>query len=255
MPAVDPVRLELGAGRGTVTLANPGRANAMSALTVAQLARACARIEADPPECVMFVAEGTSFCGGFDLDDVVDVTDEALRERFARVQDVLIRVAALPTITVAVVGGAAIGAGADLVAACDIRAGTPAAFFQFPGPRFGLLLGTERQHQILTPEGFAELILATRRADAAAAHRYGLLTHLIPGADSGTDTGAWTGAVARDLARRGDGARAYQLDLLRGRRLPSPPDLVRRSLAAPGLAQRIGLKLNRNPPSRKDTTP
>ncbi len=49
-----------------------------------------------------------------------------------------------PALTIAVVRGAAFGAGADLVASCDYRLGTPASRFAFPGNRFGVVLGTRQ---------------------------------------------------------------------------------------------------------------
>lgn len=238
MSADDRVRLERAVDSATLTLTNPNKANALSAETVRQLNDACAQLEQNPPAHVVVQAEGKNFCAGFDLSGM-DASDDELRAAFVTVQELLTRVAALPTVTIALVAGPAIGAGADLVAACDIRAGTPAARFQFPGPRFSLMLGSDRQRQILTPTGLVELTLRTRRVDAAEAHRHGLLTHLI--ADEDVDT--WHAELVGDLARRCEGARQYQLALIRGSAMPTPSDLVRRSLAAPDIARRMGLNL------------
>lgn len=247
MPTERRVCLERAGDIATLTLTNPSKANALSEEALHQLNDACAQLEQSPSPYVVLRAEGRNFCAGFDLSDK-DGADVELRDAFVRIQELLTRVAALPAVTIALVAGPAIGAGADLVAACDIRAGTPSARFQFPGPRFSLMLGSERQRQILTSTGLVELTLRTRRVDAAEAHAYGLLTHLI--ADEDVD--GWQAELVRDLVRRGEGAQEYQLSLIRGKELPIPSDLVRRSLAGPDIARRMGLNLVAKTTHRKE---
>jgi enoyl-CoA hydratase/carnithine racemase len=71
------------------------------------------------------------------------------------------------------------GAGADIVASCTFRIGTPAARFRFPGFRFGVALGTRHLAQLVGTQKARELLLSNATIDAGAALRLGLLTHLV----------------------------------------------------------------------------
>ena len=58
----------------------------------------------------------------------------SLRSTFTSLQE-------LPMPTIAVVEGAALGGGAELALACDVRITGPQAFFAFPEVRLGIIPG------------------------------------------------------------------------------------------------------------------
>lgn len=166
------------AGCWRLVLDDPANANALSPMLVASLLDGLQNaLDAGARAIVLDSADGR-FCGGFDLRDVERVTDGELRERFVAVGDLLDTVRCAPALTIAVVRGAALGAGGDLVAACDYRIGTEAARFAFPGARFGVVLGTHHLAAIVGREAALEAVVEGRTLDARRAAACGLLSEI-----------------------------------------------------------------------------
>lgn len=143
----------------TVTLDRPRRANALSADLVEALHVTLDQAERARPRALVLRGNGRHFAAGFDLRDLHRETDASLALRFLRVGLLLERLLAAPFPTVAVAEGAAVGAGADLVLACDHRLVDPAVTLRFPGSAFGVVLGATRRAELGTP-------LATGTPDA-----------------------------------------------------------------------------------------
>src|SRR3954454_11649306 len=98
----------------TLTLDRPRRANALSADLVEALHSALDEAERERPEALVLRGSARHFAAGFDLTDLERETDATLAHRFLRIGLLLERLATAPYLTVAVAGGAAVGAGADL---------------------------------------------------------------------------------------------------------------------------------------------
>lgn len=77
----------------------------------------------------------------------------------------------------ALVHGAAYGAGAALVAACTYRVSAPTARFRFPGFRFGVALGTRHLAHIVGAQHARSILLANRVVSAEEEVAIGLATH------------------------------------------------------------------------------
>ena len=129
----------------TVTLDRPDRANALSAGLVEALHGVLDEADVVRPEALVLRGNQRHFAAGFDLTGLELETDATLAHRFLRIGVLLERLAAAPYLTVAVADGAAIGAGADLVLACDARLVAPGVTLRFPGSRFGVVLGATRR--------------------------------------------------------------------------------------------------------------
>src|SRR5690606_24845432 len=82
-------------------------------------------------------------------------------------------------VTVASLRGPAIGAGADLAMSCDYRIGTHRASFQFPGARFGVMLGADRLIGEIGRHRAVEILLRNAKVNASEALEYGLLTDVV----------------------------------------------------------------------------
>lgn len=132
----------------TLTLDRPHRANALSADLVQALHGALDAAESARPEAVVLRGNRRHFAAGFDLGGLEEETDASLALRFLRIGLLLERLVAAPFRTVAVVEGAAVGAGADLVLACDHRLVDPAVSLRFPGSAFGVALGAVRRAEL-----------------------------------------------------------------------------------------------------------
>lgn len=132
----------------TVSLDRPRRANALSADLVEALHATLDQAERARPEALVLRGNARHFAAGFDLRDLHRETDASLALRFLRVGLLLERLLAAPYPTIAVAEGAAIGAGADLVLACDHRLVAPSVTLRFPGAAFGVALGTVRRREL-----------------------------------------------------------------------------------------------------------
>jgi enoyl-CoA hydratase len=176
-----PLRIEQDSPRAGVwrlVLDDAPRANALSPALVGCLQAALRTAFERDVRCVVFASSGERFCAGADLGDAEHLDDAALRDRFSALEDLLETVRRAPALTIAVARGAALGAGADLVASCDYRLGTRKARLAFPGSRFGVILGTRHLATVVGRQVARELLVEGKSLDAQAAARCGLLSEL-----------------------------------------------------------------------------
>ncbi|MEU6559068.1 enoyl-CoA hydratase/isomerase family protein [Nocardia nova] len=132
----------------------PEAANALSPALVEALHDVLDEAAVIHPEVLVLEGNRRHFAAGFDLAGLSRESDASLAHRFLRIGLLLERLATAPYPTVAVVEGSAVGAGADLVAACDHRLAGPDARFAFPGARFGVILGAARLRAVADPAIF-----------------------------------------------------------------------------------------------------
>jgi enoyl-CoA hydratase/carnithine racemase len=190
VPVVPPVAMRIADGIACVELNRPSRGNALSAMLVESLLEALARAVADPAvHTLMLAGAGRHFCTGFDLGDLDAASDGDLLLRVVRIETLLDAVWRAPVRTVAVATGRAWGAGADLVAACDLRLVTPEATLRFPGAAFGLVLGTRRLAERVGADQARQWIAEGSTIDATAATAAGLASRIVtpPADDPGAD--------------------------------------------------------------------
>ena len=177
-------------------------------------------------------AEGRHFCTGFDLSDLDTCSDGDLLLRFVRVEALLALLWHAPIRTVAIAQGRTWGAGADIFAACEERFACEDATFRFPGPGFGLVLGTRRLAERVGADLARRWTIGAAQVDASTAARAQLASAVFAtGADplAGLDAAP---AVSRDTAqalRRATRTDHRDADLA----------ALVRSAAVPGLRGRI----------------
>jgi cyclohexa-1,5-dienecarbonyl-CoA hydratase len=151
----------------------------------------------------------------------VDVADhapepEAIQRMLAAMREVLEALVATPAITLASVGGACLGGGAEIVAACDLALASDDARIGFPEitlacfPPGGiallpLLLGESRA---------AEWILSGRIVSGREAEQAGFVARSVPAARLADEVDR----LAVRLGRRARGGLSAARDLLRARR-------------------------------------
>ncbi len=166
------------AGAWRLVLDDPLRANALSPPLVAALQSSLQRAFDAGARAIVLDSSSERFCAGADLSDVDAQSEEALRERFSALEDLLETLRRAPLLTLALVRGAALGAGADLVAACDYRIGTARARLAFPGSRFGVVLGTRHLAAVVGRQQAREILVEGKMLDAQSALGCGLLSEL-----------------------------------------------------------------------------
>jgi enoyl-CoA hydratase len=173
-----PLRVEARADRVVATLDRPAARNAIDQELVDELHALCAQLEAIPRVLILTGAEGV-FASGADIAQLRDRT--AADARAGINMRVFTRVAELPMPVIAAVDGWALGGGAELAFAADIRLGTPRTRVGNPETGLGIMPAagaTFRLPAIVGHARAAELLLTGRVLDAAEAVEWGILSSL-----------------------------------------------------------------------------
>jgi enoyl-CoA hydratase len=169
-----------GDDRVVVTLRRPEARNAINAAMVRELHGVCAALE-ERPRLLLLTGDGGVFAAGADIAELRERgRDQALQGINSRLFD---RIARLPMPTLAAVDGYALGGGAELAYACDLRLASPSAVFGNPEPGLGILAGagaTWRLRELVGASVAKQVLLAGRRLDAEDAYRLGLVAEIVP---------------------------------------------------------------------------
>jgi len=169
--------------RVVVTLNRPEARNAINAAMIGELHDVCALLESTP-RMLLLTGAGGAFAGGADIAELRERgREEALRGINSRLFD---RIAKLPLPTVAAVDGYALGGGAELAYACDLRIASHTAVFGNPEPGLGILAGAGacwRLGALVGGSVAKQVLLAGRSLDAADALRFGLVADVVEPAD------------------------------------------------------------------------
>ncbi len=177
---MQPLLATRGDGVLRVTLNRPERANALndamvdSFLKVFEQESLVAGIRA-----LVVTGAGPNFCGGFDLSNITALSEGDIVLRFLRIESLLQQLYHAPYITIACAQGNAVGAGADIFAACNYRIAAPGARFRMPGWRFGIALGTRRLSDRIGAQLAREMLATIRTLTADAALELSLVTHVV----------------------------------------------------------------------------
>jgi len=174
-------------GVALVTLDRREALNALSSGLLAELDAKLAALDADP-DCRAIVITGAgerAFAAGADVRELSAETPDTLHasDPFAAVD----RVATLATPTIAAVRGFALGGGCELAMACDMLIAGDDAKFGQPEILIGVIPGaggTQRLARAIGKARAMELVLTGRRIDAAEADRLGLVTRVVPAAET-----------------------------------------------------------------------
>jgi enoyl-CoA hydratase/carnithine racemase len=190
------------AGVLTLTLAQPP-VNALDDALVDALDSHVAAASADEGVAVLHLRSSCkAFCAGADLALMQQsiATAEGLERMLdlvARMQRLAARLEAAPCVTLAELGGAALGGGFEIALGCDLRIAAHEARVGLPEAGLGLLAaagGTQRLTRLVGPGVARRLILGAETLDGAAAERLGLVQWAVPRAE--------LPAAARALSRR-----------------------------------------------------
>lgn len=184
----DPILLRsLDGGIARLTLNDPGRANVLSEAMIAALSQALAELGADPAVRVIVLgAAGKVFCAGHELAELRAGADMAAHEAlFARCSDLMQAIVASPKPVIARVQGAAVAAGCQLVASCDLAYAVDTARFAVSGINLGLFCSTPAValSRAVGRKPALEMLLTGRFVSAAEAAAIGLINRAVPAAE------------------------------------------------------------------------
>ena len=174
-------------GVALVTLERPEARNALSFALLTELAGALEALDADAA-CRAIVLTGSgdkAFAAGADIVELADQTPERLAaEGQFNAWD---RIAAIGLPIVAAVRGYALGGGCELAMSCDLIVAGDDAMFGQPEIRIGVMPGAGGTQRLTRAVGTAvamELILTGRMMDAQEAKTAGLVTRVVPAAET-----------------------------------------------------------------------
>ncbi len=187
----------------TVTFDRPP-VNAINDPWIARLEEVLDRVEENHAIAVLhFRSACKTFCAGADLKIMGErMADAAGRDAMIatvrRLQQVLARLEAMGTVSIAEIGGAALGGGLEFALACDLRVAAGTAKLGLPEAGLGLLPGaggTQRLPRICGQAVARRLIFGAEIIDGEEAARLGLVQWAVPAAE----LAAWTGDLAARL--------------------------------------------------------
>jgi enoyl-CoA hydratase len=179
------------AGVLTLTMSRPP-VNALDDALVDALEAALEAACADDKITVVHLRSSCKvFCAGADLALMSEsiATPQGLERMLAlvrRLQRLAARLETAPLVTLAELGGAALGGGFELALACDLRMAANEAKLGLPEAGLGLLAaagGTQRLTRLVGPGIAKRLILGAETIDGATAQRLGLVQWAVPRAD------------------------------------------------------------------------
>lgn len=162
------------------TLDRPDKRNAIDQRMIDELHDLCERLERAPRTLIITGSDGV-FAAGADIGELRERTAaDALAGINARA---FVRVHELPMPVIAAVDGYALGGGAELAYAADIRIATPALRIGNPETGLGIVAAagaTWRLREIVGEARASELLLTGRILDADEALRWGLVSSVHP---------------------------------------------------------------------------
>lgn len=182
-PAIDvhqdvPLLIEHLEDRTVATLNRPDQRNAINKATIDALHDLCAELE-QHPQTLIITGNGPHFAGGA---DIAELRDRRAAEAKQGINlTAFQRIHALPMPVIAALNGYALGGGAELAYAADIRVASPTLRIGNPEPGLGIIAAagaTLRLPEIIGHARAAELLLTGRTLTAEEALAYGLITSI-----------------------------------------------------------------------------
>jgi len=183
------LQLERHKGVARLTLDRPP-VNAINAEWLATFDRLLGELErVDDWQVLHLRSSQKAFCAGADLAELSQrfaARDgvEAMVESALAMQRLFARIEALPQVSLAEIGGAAVGGGFELALACDLRIAAAQAKLGLPEARLGLVPGaggTQRLTRLAGRAIASRLILGAEVVDGTTAAALGLVQWSVPG--------------------------------------------------------------------------
>jgi 2-(1,2-epoxy-1,2-dihydrophenyl)acetyl-CoA isomerase len=182
-----------------LTLDNQEQMNAITLEMIASLTQVLKYADADSNvRVIVITGTGPAFCAGGDVKAMEQQTGmfhgepNELRMRYMHgIQQIPLVMESLSKPVIAMVQGAAIGAGCDLAMMCDMRIGTEKSKFGETFVKLGLVPGDGGSYFLQRVIGYSQAMMMSLTGDIIAgqeACRIGLLNMIVPEADLKSET-------------------------------------------------------------------
>lgn len=214
-----------------VVLNAPEQRNALSLAMLDELKQAFSQASVEA-RCIVLWGTGKLFCAGGHLQELGggETADLALDEAISELCNLIIE---LEVPVIAAVEGGCIGAGIDLLLACDLRVAAEDTFFQVPAGRFGLLynpVGIQRMQRRLGSTALNRLLLLGERLEASEASALGILSHLTTAGTAREHALELAVAVSQAVPAAVSATKRYLVALEQGKGEPLDWEQERRQL-------------------------
>ena len=193
------------AGVARITLARPGKRNAITGEMMSALREALQKAAGDSSVRVLLIrGAGKDFCAGLDLSEVLKSAEDAgaAIDSARRLGDLYIAMRRHPKPIVAAVQGRALGGGAGIATASDLILAAESAQFGYPEVKLGFIpaiVFTMLQRAVNERQSM-ELALTGEPIDARRAHDVGLINQVFPDAEFDTRVEAYVAVLAGQSA-------------------------------------------------------
>ena len=175
-----PLLVESRADRVVATLNRPEKRNAIDQEMIDALHALCSELETEP-RTLIITGDDEVFAAGADIAQLRD--RRAPDARRAINATAFIRIAELPMPVIAAISGYALGGGAELAYAADLRIGSPTLKIGNPETGLGIIAAagaTWRLPEIIGHARASDLLLTGRILDADDALAWGLISSIHP---------------------------------------------------------------------------
>jgi len=170
-----------------VRLNRPEKRNAINSQILLDLERCFSEVATgDNVRVVILSGEGKAFSAGTDLNELGGssrIDGPGIRQLVGRAQKAYSAIENLEKAVIALIHGYAMGAGMEMILACDLRIASEEAVFTIPEVDLGLvpdLGGSQRLPRIVGLARAKELILTGKTISATEAERIGLVNKVVP---------------------------------------------------------------------------
>jgi enoyl-CoA hydratase len=189
----------------TVSINNPARLNSLSSGVIAAFIKAVREAARDPDlRCLIVTGMGErSFMGGANLLELEALNPDTARAFLTEVHTMSQVLRDLPVPAIARVNGFCLGAGLEVMAACDMHVASDNAVFGMPEVKIGLPSVVEAA---LLPQligwGRTKVLLYTgENINASTALDWGLVERVVPLAELDAAVEEWVAAIVESGPR------------------------------------------------------
>ncbi len=197
------VQLHMDGSVAQLVLDHEARRNALTVGMMIDLAEALQTLSSWPCSVVLLRAkEPRVFCAGGDLSELPHAPPEAAEAMCVAMSAVLDGLLDLPAVSVCLLDGLAVGGGAELTTACDVRLGTPNARVHFVQASLGIAPGWGGTGRLVGHIGRRAALRVLTRGQAVGLDEglaLGLFDDALPGEDPMAEALAWAMPIL-DLA-------------------------------------------------------
>jgi enoyl-CoA hydratase len=180
------ILLERGGDIATVTLSNPGKLNALDLAMWKRLGEAMRELDRDKAlRCVVVRGAGEeAFAAGADISEFAKTRNNSrvARKYGEQLETTMAAIAACRHPIVAMIHGACVGGGMEIISQCDLRICGISSRFGIPIAKLGLVVGYLEMKGLVDLVGRAaamEILLEGRILSAADAEDMGLVNRVV----------------------------------------------------------------------------